>query len=157
MKFSSQLSYPSFETMQLPTALCSSKMGQEHIMVDHHMFSRFLNLQKKIHKIFFVFLLRSKMTEKDPQKKERWKFVSKICCWFRISEKHVMNSLKAKKVTQWMEANISNIAHVCSLQCKADVRAGRQPFDFEWPPYSPDMSPMDFCMYYFILVPPVSN
>ena len=66
-----------------------------------------------------------------------------------------MNSLKAKKVTQWMEANISNIAHVCSLQCQADVRAGRQPFDFEWPPYSPDMSPMDFCMYYFfILVPP---
>ena len=33
VKFSSQLSYPSFETMQLRTASCSSKMEQEHIMV----------------------------------------------------------------------------------------------------------------------------
>ena len=49
----------------------------------------------------------------------------------------------ARITTQWLEANI-NARMICSLQSQQDQRIGRQPFLFEWPPYSPDMSPMDF-------------
>jgi hypothetical protein len=49
----------------------------------------------------------------------------------------------ARITTQWLEANI-NARMICSLQSQQDVRLGHQPFLFEWPPYSPDMSPMDF-------------
>ena len=49
----------------------------------------------------------------------------------------------ARVTTQWLEANI-NARMICSLQSQQDQRIGRQPFLFEWPPYSPDMTPMDF-------------
>ena len=49
----------------------------------------------------------------------------------------------ARITTQWLEANI-NARMICSLQSQQDQRIGRQPFLFEWPPYSPDMTPMDF-------------
>ena len=49
----------------------------------------------------------------------------------------------ARVTTQWLEANL-NARMICSLQSQQDQRIGRQPFLFEWPPYSPDMTPMDF-------------
>ena len=49
----------------------------------------------------------------------------------------------AKSVTDWMEANL-NPRMICSIQSQQDQRNGRFPFLLRWPPYSPDMSPMDF-------------
>ena len=46
--------------------------------------------------------------------------------------------------TQWLEANLNL---VCSLACQQDKRIGRNPFLLAWPPYSPDLSPMDFGNY----------
>ena len=51
----------------------------------------------------------------------------------------------AREVTTWLENNIPN---VCSMACQQDVRNGRFPFLFGWPPYSPDLSPMDFGSYF---------
>ena len=53
---------------------------------------------------------------------------------------------RAQVVTQWLEANVTLM---CSQPCQQDVRIGRNPFALNWPPYSSDMTPMDFCEFHF--------
>ena len=53
---------------------------------------------------------------------------------------------RAQVVTQWLEANVTLM---CSQPCQQDVRIGRSPFILSWPPYSADLTPMDFCKFHF--------